>query len=106
MSKLIKTILGLAAVGTATAAGIAYYLKKNENEDDFLSEFEDEDYEAGESAEEREYVSLNQAPATEETEKAEEAEKEEEAESENAESEKDASDAEESETTQEEKTEE
>lgn len=76
MSKLIKTILGLAAVGTATAAGIAYYLKKNENEDDFLSEFEDEDYNAGEAAEDREYVSLNQATAAEETEEPKEEDKE------------------------------
>ena len=88
MSKLIKTILGLAAVGTATAAGIAYYLKKNENEDDFLSEFEDEDYKAGETAEDREYVSLNQTPSAEEAEEAKEEDKEEDKEAEPAEEEK------------------
>ena len=39
MSKFFKRALGLAAVGGAVAAGVAYYLKKEDNSDDFLDEF-------------------------------------------------------------------
>ena len=68
MSKVFKRLLGLAAVGGA-AAGVIYYLNKSENNDDeFLDEFDDEfdlDDELN-PAGEREYVSLNAAPKTEE----------------------------------------
>ena len=42
MSKFFKRALGLAAVGGAVAAGVAYYLKKEDNSDDFLDEFDDD----------------------------------------------------------------
>ena len=45
MSKWIKRVLGLAAVGSA-AAGLYYYLKKSSSDttDDDMDEFEDEDF--------------------------------------------------------------
>ena len=58
MSKFFKRALGLAAVGGAVAAGVAYYLKKEDNSDDFLDEFDDD-------FSEREYVPLNTAPKAE-----------------------------------------
>ena len=42
MSKFFKRALGLVAVGGAVAAGVAYYLKKEDNSDDFLDEFDDD----------------------------------------------------------------
>ena len=56
MSKFFKRALGLVAVGGAVAAGVAYYLKKEDNSDDFLDESD---------SSEREYVPLNTAPKAE-----------------------------------------
>lgn len=73
MSKVFKRMLGVAAVGCAVAAGVAYYLKKEDNEEDFLDEFEDA-FEPDDvpASSERGYVSLNTAPQAEETEAPEE----------------------------------
>ena len=77
MSKLFKRVLGLAAVGGAVAAGVAYYLKKEDNSDDFLDEFDDDFSTEDSDSSEREYVPLNTAPKAEaEEEKAEEASEE------------------------------
>lgn len=64
MSKLFKRVLGLAAVGGAVAAGVAYYLKKEDNSDDFLDEFDDDFATEDSDSSEREYVPLNTAPKT------------------------------------------
>lgn len=66
MSKLFKRVLGLAAVGGAVAAGVAYYLKKEDNSDDFLDEFDDDFATEDSDSSEREYVPLNTAPKAEE----------------------------------------
>lgn len=65
MSKFFKRALGLAAVGGAVAAGVAYYLKKEDNSDDFLDEFDDDFATEDSDSSEREYVPLNTAPKTE-----------------------------------------
>lgn len=66
MSKWIKRILGLAAVGSA-AAGLAYYLKKSSSDetDEDMDDFEDEDFDLDHDLKpvtDREYVPLNTAP--------------------------------------------
>lgn len=66
MSKWMKRILGLAAVGSA-AAGLAYYLKKSSSDDmgDDMDDFEDEDFDLDNDLKpvtDREYVPLNTAP--------------------------------------------
>jgi len=63
MSKWLKSLLGIAAIGGA-AAGVFYYLKKSNSdaEDLFEDEFEDEDFDLDNDlkpASDREYVSLN-----------------------------------------------
>ena len=68
MSKWIKRVLGLAAVGSA-AAGLYYYLKKSSSDttDDDMDEFEDEDFDLDNDLKpvgDREYVPLN-TPAKE-----------------------------------------
>lgn len=74
MSKFFKRALGLAAVGGAVAAGVAYYLKKEDNSDDFLDEFDDDFATEDSDSSEREYVPLNTAPKAEaEEDKTEEA---------------------------------
>lgn len=61
MSKLLKRFLGLAAIGGAIGA-IVYYLKKTDNSEDFLNEFDDEfDFDSN-AENDREYVSLNNTP--------------------------------------------
>ena len=65
MSKFFKRALGLAAVGGAVAAGVAYYLKKEDNSDDFLDEFDDDFATEDSDSSEREYVPLNTAPKAE-----------------------------------------
>ena len=70
MSKWLKHLLGVAAIGGA-AAGLFYYLKKSESdiEDEFEDCFEDEDFDLDNDlkpASDREYVSLNPQPKTEE----------------------------------------
>lgn len=74
MSKLFKRVLGLAAVGGAVAAGVAYYLKKEDNSDDFLDEFDDDFATEDSDSSERGYVSLNTAPQADASEEKEEAE--------------------------------
>ena len=89
MSKFFKRALGLVAVGGAVAAGVAYYLKKEDNSDDFLDEFDDDFATEDSDSSERGYVSLNtppQADASEEkTEEAETSSEEEKAEEEKTE---------------------
>ena len=65
MSKFFKRALGLAAVGGAVAAGVAYYLKKEDNSDNFLDEFDDDFATVDSDSSEREYVPLNTAPKAE-----------------------------------------
>lgn len=65
MSKFFKRALGLADVGGAVAAGVAYYLKKEDNSDDFLDEFDDDFATEDSDSSEREYVPLNTAPKAE-----------------------------------------
>ena len=65
LSKFFKRALGLAAVGGAVAAGVAYYLKKEDNSDDFLDEFDDDFATEDSDSSEREYVPLNTAPKAE-----------------------------------------
>ena len=65
MSKFFKRALGLVAVGGAVAAGVAYYLKKEDNSDDFLDEFDDDFATEDSDSSEREYVPLNTAPKAE-----------------------------------------
>ena len=70
MSKWLKRLLGVAAIGGA-AAGLFYYLKKSESdiEDEFEDCFEDEDFDLDNDlkpASDREYVSLNTQPKAEE----------------------------------------
>ena len=68
MSKFFKRALGLAAVGGAVAAGVAYYLKKEDNSDDFLDEFDDDFATEDSDSSEREYVPLKtKEDKTEET---------------------------------------
>ena len=74
MSKLFKRVLGLAAVGGAVAAGVAYYLKKEDNSDDFLDEFDDDFATEDSDSSERGYVSLNTPPHADASEEKEEAE--------------------------------
>ena len=74
MSKLFKRVLGLAAVGGAVAAGVAYYLKKEDNSDDFLDEFDDDFATEDSDSSERGYVSLNTPPQADASEEKEEAE--------------------------------
>ncbi len=69
MSKWIKRMLGLAAVGSA-AAGLYYYLKKSpsDNTEDDMDEFEDEDFDLDNDLKpvgDREYVPLNTPPRDE-----------------------------------------
>ncbi len=74
MSKWLKRLLGLAAIGGA-AAGVFYFLKKSESdiEEEFEDVFEDEDFDLDNDlkpASDREYVSLTpqaEAEAVEET---------------------------------------
>ena len=72
MSKWLKRLLGIAAIGGA-AAGLFYFFKKSNSdlEDEFDDVFEDEDFDLDNDlkpASDREYVSLNsQAKAEEET---------------------------------------
>ena len=66
MSKWIKRVLGLAAVGSA-AAGLYYYLKKSssDNTDDDMDDFEDEDFDLDNDLKpvgDREDVPLNTPP--------------------------------------------
>ena len=66
MSKWIKRVLGLAAVGSA-AAGLYYYLKKSSSDttDDDMDEFEDEDFDLDNDLKpvgDREYVPLTPLP--------------------------------------------
>lgn len=74
MAKLFKKILGAAAVGTA-AAGALYYWKKNRiDTNEFEDDFEDEDFDLDDDLKpvtDREYVSLNSAPKSEENTNAE-----------------------------------
>lgn len=68
MSKWIKRVLGLAAVGSA-AAGLYFYLKKasSDNKEEDMDEFEDEDFDLDNDLKpigDREYVPLN-TPAKE-----------------------------------------
>lgn len=70
MSKWLKSLLGIAAIGGA-AAGLFYYLKKSDSdlEEEFEDEFEDEDFDLDtdlKPASDREYVSLNAQPKAEE----------------------------------------
>ena len=63
MSKWIKRVLGLAAVGSAVA-GLYYYLKKSssDNTADDMDDFEDEDFDLDNDLKpvgDREYVPLN-----------------------------------------------
>ena len=63
MSKWLKRLLGIAAIGSA-AAGLFYYLKKSDSdiEEEFDDVFEDEDFDLDNDlkpASDREYVSLN-----------------------------------------------
>ena len=75
MSKFFKRALGLVAVGGAVAAGVAYYLKKEDNSDDFLDEFDDDFATEDSDSSERGYVSLNTSPQADASEeKTEEAE--------------------------------
>ena len=89
MSKFFKRALGLAAVGGAGAAGVAYYLKKEDNSDDFLDEFDDDFATEDSDSSERGYVSLNTSPqadaSEEKTEEAETSSEEEKAEEEKTE---------------------
>lgn len=84
MSKWIKRMLGLAAVGSA-AAGLYYYLKKSSSDttDDDMDEFEDEDFDLDNDLKpvgDREYVPLNTPPREDSEEDAQEpADKKEEA---------------------------
>ncbi|MCI9216611.1 hypothetical protein AALA78_09180 [Lachnospiraceae bacterium 42-17] len=70
MAKLFKKLLGAAAVGTA-AAGALYYWKKNRiDTDEFEDDFEDDDFDLDDDLKpvtDREYVSLNSAPKSEES---------------------------------------
>ena len=65
MSKWKKTLLGLAAVGGAVAAGALYFTKKNACKecDECDIEFEDEDFDLDSDLKpvDREYVSLTPA---------------------------------------------
>lgn len=66
MSKWIKRVLGLAAVGSAVA-GLYYYLKKSssDNTADDMDDFEDEDFDLDNDLKpvgDREYVPLNTPP--------------------------------------------
>ena len=74
MSKFFKRALGLVAVGGAVAAGVAYYLKKEDNSDDFLDEFDDDFATEDSDSSERGYVSLNTSPQADASEEKEEAE--------------------------------
>lgn len=63
MSKWMKRILSLAAVG-GVIAGLAYYFKKSEcdYDDDYMDDFEDEDFDLDNDLKpvtDREYVPLN-----------------------------------------------
>ena len=71
MSKWGKRILGLAAIGSAIAALVYYFKKKNicDEEDEFEDDFEDEDFDLDndlKSAADREYVPLNSTGKNEE----------------------------------------
>ena len=71
MSKWLKSLLGIAAIGGA-AAGLFYFLKKSNSdlEDEFDDVFEDEDFDLDNDlkpAADREYVSLNSQTKTEES---------------------------------------
>lgn len=70
MSKWLKRLLGIAAIGGA-AAGLFYFLKKSDSdfEDEFDDVFEDEDFDLDNDlkpASDREYVSLNAQQKAEE----------------------------------------
>lgn len=69
MAKLLKKILGAAAVGTAAAGALYYWKKSKVDTDEFEDDFEDEDFDLDDdlkSVSDREYVSLNSAPKNEE----------------------------------------
>ena len=67
MAKWSKKLLGLAAIGSATA-GLVYYLKKSKKneDDDFNDDFEDEDFDLDNDLQpvDRGYVDLNAAKTT------------------------------------------
>lgn len=66
MSKWLKGLLGIAAIGGA-AACLVYFLKKSDS--DMEDVFEDEDFDLDNDlkpASDREYVSLNAQPKAEE----------------------------------------
>ena len=92
MSKWGKTLLGLAAVGGAVAAGALYYTKKNKCAEDeaFEDVFEDDDFDLDSDLKpvtDREYVPLTPSAKEEAEEAAEEVAAEEEATEEAAEEE-------------------
>lgn len=61
MSKFLKKILGVAAIGTAVAGAIYYFKKNQVSDEDFEDEFEDEDFDLDNDLKpvtDREYVSL------------------------------------------------
>lgn len=72
MAKWGKKLLGLAAIGTAIA-GLVYYFKKHsicDEEEEFEDDFEDEDFDLDNDLKpvtDREYVPLNSAAKTNET---------------------------------------
>ena len=70
MKKWGKSIIGLAALGSALA-GLIYYFKKKESceDDDFDDDFEDDDFDLDSDLKpvsDREYVSLNPSVKSEE----------------------------------------
>ena len=72
MKKWGKSIIGLAALGSALA-GLIYYFKKKESceDDDFDDDFEDDDFDLDSDLKpvsDREYVSLNPSAKNEEEE--------------------------------------
>lgn len=76
MAKWIKKLLGLAAIGSATA-GLVYYFKKSKKDEgeDFNDDFEDEDFDLDNDLQpvDREYVDLNAGKVSpEETDETEE----------------------------------
>ena len=69
MAKWLKKVLGAAAVGTAAAGALYYWKKTKVDTDEFEDDFEDEDFDLDDDlkpAADREYVSLNSAPKSEE----------------------------------------
>ena len=71
MAKWGKKLLGLAAAGGAIAGLVYYFKKKDTNEDDdFEDDFEDDDFDLDNDLEpvDRGYVNLNTAPKAEKAE--------------------------------------